>query len=145
MGSRMMEYQKPAENIMLTHDFKDAKFYSVNCSCTNPDDKIDLEIEADEYGEIVVYFHTTAKTHWWKTLANWETHKIDNPFLYLIVNSVQSLINGLHQRIKLTKEIWWNGYISLQTTTILTKQTALNFSETLKDAVKEIEIRNDKH
>jgi hypothetical protein len=134
-----MIYQKSAEGIMLTHDFKDSKFYDVQCTCGNEDDSIEVQVEVDEYEEIMIHFYTTGKTKWWKTLVDWQTYKIDNPILYFIVNSTQSLINGIHQRIKITWDVWINGYVEYQTTTILNKQRALNFSQTLLDAILTLE------
>lgn len=137
-----MKAQKPAEGIQLVHEFKDTKVFDIACTCTNPDDKISMQVEIDEFDEIVVYFHVTAKTRWWVELCSWETYKIDNPVLYYLSNSIKSFINGLNQRLRITKDVWLNGYVEYQTTTILNKQRALNFAETLKQSVEELEKKN---
>ena len=139
-----MEYEKPAKGISLEAEYPDAKFYRVGCSCMNSSHCIDVIVEADEFGEIVVSFEIEAKTKWWKELAPWDTYKIDNPILYFFVNSAKSLINGLYQRITITKDVWVSGYVSYQTTVILDKQRALNFSETLKEAIEHLENKDDK-
>lgn len=133
------KFQPPAEGIMLNCETKDSKFYTAFCECGNPDDSIEIQVEVDEYGEIIVYFHVKSKTHFWEKLYSWQTHKIDNEFLFLIVNSFQSLLNGLYRRIKFTWDIWVLGYAQYQTTTILNKQRAINFAETLKTAIKDLE------
>lgn len=138
-----MEPQIPAEGIMKTHDFKDSFSYRVSCTCGNPDCECEIFIEKDEdLDEFIITFSTTQKTHWWKTLLSWEIHKIDNPLLYWIANTTQSFINGLYQRLKITKEVWWNGFVYYQSSTIISKQTALNLAEALKNSIQELE--NDK-
>lgn len=135
-----MKAQTPAEGIMLTHDFGDSKFYKVECSCGNPDDVIEVIFEVEEgFGEVQLSFTTTQKTDWWKELAAWETYKIDNSWLYSIVNSVKSLINGFAHRLAITRDVWFKGYVTYSSTTMLTTQQALNFAETIKVAVKDIE------
>ena len=105
--------------------------------------QITMEVESDEYGEIMVHFYSTQSTPWWEKLAEWDTYKINNPILYFFVNSTKELINGLYHRIKITKEVWFTGRVKSESVTILTKQQALNFAETLKVAIKDFE--NDKH
>lgn len=144
MGINDMKNQPPADGIMMNYEYSDLKSFRVQCVCSNPDDRIDVTVEADKYGEIVVCFEVEAKTKWWKTLAPWDSYKIDNPILYFFANSVKELINGLHQRITITKDVWINGYVEYQTTVILSKQRALNFSETLKDAIEHLENKDDK-
>ena len=135
-----IEPQIPAEGIMKTHNFPDAFSYRVDCSCGSPDDDCEIFIEKDEdTNEFVITFSTTQKTHWWKHLADWEIHKIDNPFLYQIANFSQSFINGLYQRIKITKDVWISGYVSYQSSTIISKQTALNLAEALKNSIEELD------
>lgn len=139
-----MEYQTPAEGIMKTHEFQDSFSYRVSCTCGNPDDTCEIFIEKDEASdEFIITFSTTQKTHWWKTLCDWEIHKINNPLLYWIANTTQSLINGLHQRLKITYSVWIKGYVEYQSSTIISKQTALNFAEALKNTVLEID-KNEK-
>lgn len=132
--------QTPAEGIMKTHDFQDVFSYRVSCTCGNEDDACEIFIEKDaDTEEFVITFSTTQKTHWWKSLASWEIHKIDNPFLYQIANFAQSFINGLYQRIKITRDVWISGHVCYQSSTILSKQTALNLAEALKNSIQELE------
>ena len=140
-----MKAQKPAEGISLSKDFGDSKFYRIDCTCGNEEDQIELMIEVDEdIEEIMVSFDTYHATEWWKTLVSWETYKIDNAWLYSIVNSIQSLINGTAHRLAVTRDVWFKGYVKMHTTTYLSKQQALNFAETLKTAINEIEEYHSK-
>lgn len=136
----IMQAQKPAEGIMMTHDFGDSKFYRVACTCGNNDDAIDFIVEVDEdIEEVQLSFTTTQKTDWWKELAPWETYKIDNSWIYSIVNSVKSLINGLYHRLSITRDVWVHGYVKYESTTFLSKQQALNLSQTIVTAIGDIE------
>ncbi len=135
-----MKAQTPAEGIMKTHDFGDSKFYKVECTCGNPDDAIEVILEVEEgFGEVQLSLTTIQKTDWWKELAEWETYKIDNPWLFSIVNSVKSLINGFAHRVAITRDVWFKGYVKYSSTTMLSQQQALNFAETIKVGVKDIE------
>lgn len=140
-----MQAQTPAEGIMLTHKFNDAFSYNVECSCGNSDDSVNIFIEKDEdLDEFIVTFSTKQKTHWWKQVAEWDVYKIDNPWLYSIANSVKELINGFTHRLKITRDVWFKGYVEYQSCTIISKQTALNLSEAIKDAIGKLEDRDQK-
>lgn len=126
-----MEYQQPAEGILLHRDFGDAKFYSVACNCGNPDDEIKFEVEAEDTG-ITVHVWTTVKTPWWEKSWNSDSW-------------IAGLINGLSHRISMTWRLWTRGYLENESWTILTRQQALNFSETLKKAITDVDtFRNQK-
>ena len=135
-----MKAQTPAQGIMMTHDFGDSKFYKVECTCGNPDDAIEVILETEEgLPEVQLSFTTTQKTDWWKELAPWNTYKIDSPWLYSIVNSVKSLINGFAHRVTVTRNVWFKGYVSYSSTTYMSKQQALNLAETIKSSIEDIE------
>ena len=132
--------QTPAEGISLQAKFKESFHYRVTCSCGNPDCTSDICVEFDpDTEDFSIIFDTTQKTHFWKTLYDWEVHKIDNPILFWIANTTQSFINGLHQRLKITKDVWISGYVSYQSSTILSKQAALNMVEAIKNSIEELE------
>ena len=135
-----MKAQKPAEGISLAMDFGDSKHYRIDCSCGNEEDRINMMVELDEdLREIRVVFDSTHATEWWRELAPWDVYKIDNSWLFSIANSVKSLVNGLAHRLAVTRDVWFKGYVKIYTSTYMTKQQALNFAETIKDAIKEVE------
>lgn len=140
MGVQLMKAQQPAEGISLRHDFGDAKYYRVDCTCGNEDDSIEVCIEIEEdMQEILVMFDTIHQTNWWKRVVDWDTYKIDNSWLYAIINSLQELINGVSHRLQVTKDVWLHGYVKYRTTTYMTKQQALNFAQLLRTGIKDIE------
>ena len=140
MGEEHVKAQTPAEGITLQAKFKDSTHYRVTCECGNKDCTADICIEYDnDTKDFSIIFDTTQKTHFWKTLYDWEVHKIDNPILYWIINTTQSFINGFHQRLKITYSVWSKGYVEYQSSTILSKQAAFNMVEAVKNSIEELE------
>lgn len=134
-----MKSQIPAEGISVTHRFEDSIFYKVDCQCGNPDDAIDFEIEIDpSVNNIIVNQYTTQKTNWWTDFVS-PRRDIDNEYLQGINWLWVGLINGLVKRLRLTKNIWWDGYVKYESTTVLSKQQALNYADALKKGVLHLE------
>lgn len=130
---------------MLTHTFQDSIYYRVDCTCGNEDDQINFCIELEEdMQEVQITLDTIQKTDWWKKLADWDVYKIDNSWLFTIVNSIQELINGIYHRLKITRDVWLHGYVKYNTSTFLTKQAALNFAQALIDSVDTLEKNQKK-
>ena len=105
-----MTPQKPAEGILLQKDYGDAKSYKVVCECGDCNHSHSLWVEAEDFG-VTVTIYTQQKTKWWE-LNRWQ--------------KIWTL---------LTK-----GYIELEADLIMGKQQALNYAETLKSAVKDVEV-----
>lgn len=133
-----MKAETPAEGISLTSKFKDSKFYKVNCSCGNEDDEINFEVEVDHDGVIMVHTWTTQKTPWWNEVVK-KRYDIDNEFLQGVHWLLVNFANGVLTRLKLTWQIWVKGYAKYESWTVMSKQQALNYSETLKTAIKDLE------
>jgi hypothetical protein len=114
-----MDYQKPAEGILLQKDFGNAKFYRIPCNCGDTDHDVTVEVEAEEYG-INVNHYVTVKTTWW-----------DKPTKFYWLNS-------LIHRCKLTWNIWINGHLEFEVTTAMSEQQAFNYAYTLNEAVKDV-------
>lgn len=104
-----MKAEQPAEGILKTHDYGDAKTYNVPCSCGCGDGTHNVWVEADKFG-VNVTTYQQLKTKWWE------------------LNRFQTIWQLL------TK-----GYVEYEATTIMTKQQALNYAETLRVAVKDVE------
>lgn len=105
--------EAPATGILKQGDFGVAIFYYVQCDCSDPDCAHTIEIEADEI-EVCVHIHHTQHTKWWKK-NRWE-------------------------------QIWQiltKGYTEMQTTIVMNEQTALNYSEALKSASKDVKVFRD--
>lgn len=103
-----IKVQAPAEGILKKNDWGDAKMYHVVCDCGGDDHSHDLWIEAEDIG-INVTIYATVKSPWWSM----------NRF----------------------KQIWTlltKGYLEHQTVLTMNEQTAFNYAETLKSAIKDV-------
>lgn len=139
-----MKAQMPAEGIMRTHDYGDSKYYKVNCGCGQPWHEHEFEVEADECG-VNVNLDVTLKTDYW---TEWITQRynIENKVLQEADWFIKEFINGFIRKVKLSWELWTTGAITSNTTIHMTQQQALNYAETLKSAIKDVEeFRNKKN
>ena len=131
-----MKSQQPAEGILKRSDWGNAKYYSVSCSCGNDDDNLEFIVEADETG-INVSTYTIQKTDYW-TEAVSKRFDIENIWHQEFDWFWKDMWNGFVTRLRLTKNIWWDGYVKYQSTTVMTEQQTLNYAETLKSAVNDV-------
>jgi hypothetical protein len=129
--------EKPALGILKTNDFGNSKWYKVVCGCGQPDHELTVEVEADEMG-VNVNTYATVKTDYWSESVK-KRYDIDNPYLQELDWTLKDIWNGLITRLKLTWAVWTKGYLKCETTTLMTKQQALNYAETLKEAIKDVE------
>lgn len=127
-----MESQQPAEGIMITKDFQDAKFFKLACSCGNPDDEVAFIVELDETGEIILTTYTTPKTEWWKDPFNRLKSKWPGELW------IRQLLNKLAHRIRVTWDVWTKGYVKYSQTTILSQQQAVNYASAIINAIEEL-------
>ena len=132
-----MKAQQPAEGILKTNDYGNSKWYHVVCGCGQPDHQLTVEVEADEMG-VSVNTYATVKTNYWSETVE-KRYDIDNPWLQEFDWFWKDLVNGIVTRLKLTWRIWVDGYVRAETTTLMTKQQALNYAETLKSAIKDVD------
>jgi len=132
-----MKAQTPAEGILKTNDYGDSKWYHVVCGCGQPDHSVTVEVEADECG-INVNTYATVKTDYWTESVK-KRYDIDSPYLQELDWAIKDIWNGLVNRLKLTYSIWITGYVKAETTVTMSEQQALNYAETLKSAIKDVE------
>jgi len=104
-----MKYQIPAEGILKHNDWGDSKVYRVACECGDESHNHNVWIEAEDTG-VVVTVYTTNQTNFW------------------------SKTRWYHIWTLITK-----GYIDTESSVHLTKQQALNYAETLKSAIIDVE------
>lgn len=131
-----MKAQAPAEGILKINDFGNSKWYKVVCGCGQPDHSVDFEVEADETG-VHVNTYVTAKTDHWNESVK-KRYDIDNPYLQELDWAIKDIFNGFITRLKLTWAVWFKGYVRCETVVTMSEQQALNYSETLKSAVKDV-------
>jgi len=132
-----MKAQTPAEGILKTNDFGDSKWYKIVCGCGQPDHSVDFEVEADVTG-VNVNTYVTAKTDYWNESIK-KRYDINDPYLQELDWAIKDIWNGLVTRLKLTWTVWTKGYVRCETTIAMSEQQALNYAETLKSAVKDVE------
>ena len=104
-----MKVQVPAEGIMKTNDWGDSRVYRIACNCHDENHNHNLWVEVDDC-DIQVTIYTTGKTNWW------------------------SKTRWYHIWTLLTK-----GYIDTESSVHLSKQQALNYAETLKSSIEDLD------
>jgi hypothetical protein len=104
-----MRAEKPATGILKRNDWGDSKAYRVVCECGASDHDHHVWVEADDH-EVSVTIYANVKTNWWSK-TRW--------------HAIWTL---------LTK-----GYIESEAVLIMKRQEALNYAETLKSAIKDVE------
>jgi len=102
--------QQPAEGILKQGEWGDAKSYQIVCECQDLNHSHNLWVEADDTNKISVTVYTKVKSQWWK-LNRWQT-------MWRLLT---------------------RGYVEYETSLILTQQQALNYAETLRSAVVDVE------
>jgi hypothetical protein len=132
-----MKAESPASGILRTNDFGKSKWYQVVCGCGQPDHTLTVEVEADEMG-VNVNTYATVKTNYWSETVE-KRYDIDNPWLQEWDWFWKGLVNGFLTRLRLTWDIWVKGYVRAETTALMSKQQTLNYAETLKQAIKDVE------
>jgi len=103
-----LKSQVPAEGILLVKDWGTSKMYKAVCECGNDDCTHTIDVEAEDTG-VVVTIYTQQRTNFW-SLTRW-------------------------------KHIWTllvKGHVDFETTICLSEQSALNYSQTLKQAVEDV-------
>lgn len=136
-----MKKQTPALGVMQTGEWHDgSRSYRVACSCGHSDDDINFHVETDsETDTIVVQTYLHHRTPWYAHLCEWDACKIESEWLADIIDSVKSLVNGLHHRLRVTREVWFEGYVKYESTTLMDTQQATNYAHAILDSVKRLE------
>ena len=110
-----MEAQTPAEGVLKVGEYGTSKHYYIRCECGSDECAHQLEVEADEI-ELQVHVYVTAHSKWWEK--------------------------------KRWKQVWHlltKGYVEMQATAVLSEQTAINYANTLTNAVKDVKVLRDKY
>lgn len=114
-----LTYQEPAQGIMKINDWGHSKMYKISCECGDDNHDIVLDVEADDTG-IAVRHYVNVETAWWNK---------PTPFYWL---------NSILHRVKVTWEVWTQGSVKLEATSLMNEQTALNYADTLKKAIEDV-------
>jgi hypothetical protein len=132
-----MKAQTPAEGILKKNDWGDCKVYEIVCDCGQANHNHNSFVEADETGVSVQTFISVKSDYWSETIK--PRYDIDSIWLQEIDWAVKGIVNSFINRVKLTWTLWTKGYVECETTLCMTKQQALNYAETLKSAIKDVE------
>jgi hypothetical protein len=108
-ASTDLEPQTPAEGVLKRNNYGDTITYQVVCECQDADHDHNVWVEADDH-RVTVTTYTTQKSKWW-SLNRWQT-------IWIL----------------LTK-----GYVEYEANIIMTEQQALNYADTLKTAIQDVE------
>jgi hypothetical protein len=100
--------ETPARGILKLNEWGSSKMYKVVCECGSDDCTHTIDIEAEDTG-VTVTIYTKTRTNFWST-SRWK-----------------------HIWTLLTK-----GYIDFETNIMLSEQSAVNYSQTLKQAVEDV-------
>jgi hypothetical protein len=100
--------ETPAKGILKLNEWGSSKMYKVVCECGSDDCTHTIDIEAEDTG-VTVTIYTQTRTNFW-SMSRW-------------------------------KHIWTllvNGHVDFETNIHLSEQSALNYGETLKQAVQDV-------
>lgn len=121
-----MDYQPPAEGILLEKDLGANKYYTVYCECGDEKHRIKLSVETDD-NLVTVSHYVNITSCWWN----------DKPTKF-------DFVNAIVHRLVTTWHLWTKGYVECESHILLNEQTALNFSETLKKAIQDVKEIKEK-
>jgi hypothetical protein len=100
--------ETPARGILKVNEWGSSKLYKVVCECGSHDCTHTIDIEAEDTG-VTVTIYTQTRTNFW-SMSRW-------------------------------KHIWTllvKGHVDFETNIHLSEQSALNYSETLKQAMQDV-------
>ncbi len=113
-----MKLQKPAQGIMQTGQWEDARSFRVACDCHSTDHDVNMWIEVNrdtedpKLADVEVSFYVTT---WTPLCKGWKDR---------LISAYDILFKGLHRQ---------------EHHMILNKQSALNFADAIKQSVKDLE------
>ena len=132
-----MEAQAPAEGILLHKDWGDSQAYEIPCNCGCDDHTHNLWVEADDAG-VSITIYSKLSTDFWKENVE-PRYDIENELLQWYNWFWTGIWNGICTRLRLTKEIWFNGYAKYESTLCMSRQQTVNYAETLLSAMHKVE------
>ena len=132
-----INYQQPAKGILLQTDREDYKVYKIACECMTDQHAITMSVSVDD-ACISVEHSMTVYTPAFREYIH-QKYSINGGILYEIQWFFVDLINSLLNKLALTWKIWTKSHIEMEAGTLMTAQQALNYSETLARAIKDLE------
>jgi len=135
-----MKSERPAQGISKKASYTDAVWYEVECECGSLDHYHSIWIERDDETKLITVEITTEATtdFWTQTVPEW-IEKINSPFINWNWQTVAYAFNETVRRARLITRILFKGYAKYESTVILTKQQAYNYSKALENAAKDLD------
>jgi len=135
-----MKAEQPAEGISKKAEYEDAVWYEVDCECGSPDHYHSIWIERDTKTKLVTVEITTEVTtdFWTQTVPEW-IEKIDSPFINWTWQTMAYAFNETIRRARLIGRVLFKGYAKYESTVMMTKQQAYNYSKAIEKAAKELD------
>ena len=116
-----METQKPAVGILQRDTWGDSYRYHIQCDCAAPEHSHEVTVTCDQ-GHVGVEIDVTAYTPYHNTY--WQI---------------------LKHKLSVTWKIWTQGYVEMHHELLMKPQAALNYAQTLKQAVADqTKLRDEK-
>jgi hypothetical protein len=104
-----MSPEIPAEGVLKRNEWGDTKCYQIVCECGDSDHDHNLWIEAEDTGVNVIIYTTNITPFWRKN------------------------------RWRQMWELLTRGYVKQEVAISLTEQQALNYAETIKKAIQDVQ------
>lgn len=140
-----MTPQTPAEGVMLTRDFGDAKFFRVGCSCGDPDHDFTFEVEFDNENQCVtMHTWTTQKTDVWSEYLPQTSGCEVNSRFWSANYTVRKWFNECYRRITQAYKLLVHGYITFEQDIVMSEQQALNYANVIAQTISEIKATRAK-
>lgn len=124
--------QLPADGIARIGNFADSSLYNIDCSCGNPAHSVVVEVEAANNSVDVTTYVTVSTNYWWTFFE--KRYDIDNALLQSADWLWKDIANAVLNRIRLTWNIWSNGYVETETTITMTPQQVINYAAILQQS-----------
>ena len=134
-----MKPQEPAVGISKMWEYAGCEAYQVDCVFGSADHNIQFTVEFDDIlREIVVNHYATLTTDSWSTVID-SSFGFENSTLWSIDYCIRGFINSLLSKLRITYDVWFKGQASYSSSTILSKQRALNYAHALETAIQRVE------
>lgn len=131
-----MSDEKPALGVMKLWEYDSAVAYEAKCVCGNDDHNLQFFVEIDECDEVVLNFYTKVSTDYWTDHIKIDTLNIENPVLYSAAVTMSNFVNSIARKLKLTYNIWCDGYVNYEQSLIMGPKQSSIFANTILDAIK---------
>lgn len=110
-----MKHQNPAKGIYLVNNWGSSVIYKSVCECGNDSCSHTIDVEADDTN-VSITVYSKVKTNWWSK-----------------------------SRFAVIWDLLSKGYSEYESQIVLSQQSALNYAETIKQAISDVEkFRNDR-